>query len=343
MSYTNTPEIKNDRSKSNINRSDDYQNLSQEIVRKNTNVNKRNESYGFANDFGGAGKSSRLQRLNSKYNEEKQKVFIPKSDTTNANIYFPGENVIHDDTREKKPAFFDSRRNVNRSLNMSQSIVKPAIEDSPKFKEIVITEAVQDHTRDGVEQQRYFSRLERSNRKQKAIFDEHYKRFVIPNVQLVNVKREHEQMRIKEMKRRMDQLEIEQYNRENLLKKKYNDFLKVQIAEKERVRDQEKSDKKRTHDYVEYKRMMYQDEVLKSKKDMINLQNSSAEIDRSLKSFNDRYDPIDVDLNYTLGGFDVPKSTIEKLKSKRQNTYLSPNPIVNPMVDFNQKLLYGIS
>ena len=198
---------------------------------------------------------------------------------------------------------------------------------------------MKDHTRDGVEQQRYFSRLERSNRKQKAIFDEHYKRFVIPNVYLLNAKKEHEQMRIKEMKRRMDQLEIEQYNRECLLKKKYNDFLKDQIAAKDRVKEQEKESKKVAHDYIEYKRLMYEDEIAKNRKEIMNLQNSSAEVDKTLKSFNDKYDPINVDLNYTLGGFDIPKSTIERIKSKRQNTYLSPNPIVNPMVDFNQKLL----
>lgn len=47
--------------------------------------------------------------------------------------------------------------------------------DIPKLREVRIKEAFEDHERGAKEQNRYFSRLERSNRKQKAVFVEHFK------------------------------------------------------------------------------------------------------------------------------------------------------------------------
>ena len=47
-------------------------------------------------------------------------------------------------------------------------------ENIPKLREVRIKEAIEDHERGAKEQTRYYNRLEKSNRKQKAVFVEHY-------------------------------------------------------------------------------------------------------------------------------------------------------------------------
>lgn len=108
----------------------------------------------------------------------------------------------------------------NRGLNQSQNFsrAEPTINESPKKSEYRIKEALDDHIRDGKEQNRALYRLEQSNRKQRAIFDTHYSKYIMPSVMIVNAKREQEQVRYREAKHRMDQLEIEHYNKTNALK-----------------------------------------------------------------------------------------------------------------------------
>jgi len=100
------------------------------------------------------------------------------------------------------------------------------VEESPKSREIRIKEALEDNYREGKERSRYFARLEKSNRKQKAIFADHYKNFIIPSAIKINEKLEHDHKRMLEAQKRMHQLEIEQDNNEYTLKKSYGEYLK---------------------------------------------------------------------------------------------------------------------
>jgi len=56
----------------------------------------------------------------------------------------------------------------------------------------------------------------------------------------------------------------------------------------------------------------------------------------SLNTYGNRYEPNEPDKLYTLGGFKVPNVPIQKGPSRKQNLYLPPNPIVNPLSYYNQ-------
>lgn len=240
----------------------------------------------------------------------------------------------------------------NRGLNQSQNIDfrSQMMYDSPKQSEYRIKEATQDHIRDGIEPSRYFSRLEQSNRKQRAIFDKHYLKYIMPTVSLVNAKRDHEQVKFREAKNRMDQLEIEHYNKVNVLKNQYKETLMNQMAEKERIRENDKVEKKVMYDHIEYKRKMYEDEKLNNYIDKKRKQEELRNIleqqsiykymlpakEPSLKTYDARYETNEPDKLYTLGGIKVNNVPLTKGKTRKQNLYLPPNPIVNPMPYFNQ-------
>lgn len=57
--------------------------------------------------------------------------------------------------------------------------------------------------------------------------------------------------------------------------------------------------------------------------------------EHDIKPYVEKYETNDPDPQYTLGGFEVNKGPPPKGKSRRQNSYLPPNPIVNPLNDFN--------
>ena len=209
-------------------------------------------------------RTNRKQRLKQKSAEKQAPKFQRIQPNNNANIFFPGESRNNEETREKPNGLLDisQKKNLNRSHNMSMDY-RTEIDESPKQREIRIKEAFNDHNREGAEQTRYFSRLERSKHKQKAIFDDYYKKYVIPSVMKESAKREKELQRSKEAKQRMDQLEIEQDNNFYTLKKEYNDILRNQIDEKNKLKAQNKEEKKRMHDHMEYKIKMYKDEELR--------------------------------------------------------------------------------
>lgn len=213
-------------------------------------------------------RSTRQQRLKQDQAPSKSRE-LPKLQTSQTpNIYFPGELKVNVETREQKHDFMPNNNGSNRNLNRSQNIIvdyQSHINDSPKFRENRIKEALQDHSREGVEQSRYFSRLEKSNRKQKAVFAEHYKKYIVPNAIMINNKKEQEHQRMLDAKRRMEQLEIEQDNNQYTFKKQYNDYLLNQMAEKQRLKQQAREAKQRLYEHVEYKRKMYEDEVLHNK------------------------------------------------------------------------------
>ena len=93
---------------------------------------------------------------------------------SNANIYYPGEQKLSDENFDQghtTQTLLKNRR-LNRSQNMSY--YSQNLEESPKERGMRIQKAAEDHIRDGSEPSRYLTRLDQSNRKQRAIFDKHY-------------------------------------------------------------------------------------------------------------------------------------------------------------------------
>ena len=207
-------------------------------------------------------KVTRRQRLRLDSNDNNSSNIVNHSNS-NANIYYPGKQKL--EGQSEKDYFIETRQIMNnRRFNKLQNMTyySQNINDSPKQAELRIKEAQEDHYRDNVEPIRYFSRLDQSNRKQRKIFDKHYLKYIMPTVNLVNAKRENEQVRYREAKNRMDQLEIEHYNKSDQLKSQYKEYLMNQMAEKQRQRESEIEQKKVAYDHVEYKRKMYEDEML---------------------------------------------------------------------------------
>ena len=71
--------------------------------------------------------------------------------------------------------------------------------------------------------------------------------------------------RVQEAKSRMEALEIEQDNNQYILKQKYSNYLKNQMAEKVKIKHQARESKLRLYEHMEYKRKLFQDEQLQSK------------------------------------------------------------------------------
>ena len=149
----------------------------------------------------------------------------------------------------------------------------------------------------------------------------------------------------------MEALEIEQDNNQFILKQKYSNYLKNQMAEKIKLQDQARESKLRMYEHMEYKRKMFQDEQLQSKIEKKREQEELSNIlanqtmykqlsptkEPTIKPYVDKYETCEPDKIYTLGGFEYKGSqkTGYQKKTRRQNTYISPNPIVNPMNDYN--------
>lgn len=122
------------------------------------------------------------------------------------------------------------------------------------------------------------------------------------------------------------------------------------MADKEKAKESTKLEKQTMFDHIEYKRKMFQDEKLNGyidkKRKQEELRNALEEQtiykhylpynEPSLKSYDGRYNSNEPDKLYTLGGIKVSNVPIAKGKTRRQNLYLPPNPIVNPMPYFNQ-------
>ena len=230
--------------------------------KRNSTIDVVNRSYDPFLNENPRKKTTRRQRLRLDGNDNNHSGLANHSNS-NANIYYPGEQKLED--QSERDYFTDTRQIMhNRGFNKSQnmSYYSQNINDSPKQAGLRIKEAQEDHYRDGVEPNRYFSRLDQSNRKQRKIFDKHYLKYIMPTVNLVNAKRENEQVRYREAKNRMDQLEIEHYNKSNQLKSQYKEYLMNQMAEKQRLRQTEMDQKKVAYDHIEYKRKMYEDEML---------------------------------------------------------------------------------
>lgn len=56
----------------------------------------------------------------------------------------------------------------------------------------------------------------------------------------------------------------------------------------------------------------------------------------SLKNYDGRYETNEPNKLYTLGGIKVNNVPLMKGKARKQNLYLPPNPIINPMPYYNQ-------
>lgn len=257
-----------------MNHSIDYQtindgnNNNRELAVANLERNSNNSDYDPFERSPKQYRSTRQQRLKQEQKPPQSRE-LPKLQTSQTpNIYFPGELKVNEEIRERKQDLGNFNNAMNKNLNRSQNMIadyQSHINDSPKFRENRIKEALQDHSREGVEQNRYFSRLEKSNRKQKAVFAEHYKKYIVPNAIMINNKKEQEHQRMLDVKRRMEQLEIDQDNNQYTFKKQYNDYLINQMAEKQRLKEQAREAKQRMYEHVEYKRKMYEDEVLQNK------------------------------------------------------------------------------
>lgn len=240
----------------------DYGDIDHTQNNRDINLNTSENAYEPVFETGNRFRTNRKQRLKGIENDNVSKPTIPKQSRNGAKIYFPGEMRIREEIREKPSRYaMPNKMNLNRSQNIHLSN-KSYLEESPKEREMRIKEAVDDHSRETAEQSRYFNRLDRSVHKQKAIFNKHYDKYIIPNVMRVNAKKEQGLQRMREAKRRMDQLEIEQDNNLYTLKKEYNDYLRNQMAEKQRQKEQSKEEKQRLHDHMEYKIKMLKDEQM---------------------------------------------------------------------------------
>jgi len=338
-----------------VNKSVDYGNNQQRFneranTTQNMNVVDRNSSYDPFESIANRKRTTRQQRLKQKDADKTEGM--PQITQSRQTIYYPGEMKLHDDTRE------NDRNKMNKSkdrgLNHSQNHLtnyNSNLEESPQFRENRIQEAYQDHSRENVEQSRYMSRLELSNRRQRAVFADHYKKYIIPTAKMINNKKIIENQRVLEAKNRMEALEIEQDNNQFILKQKYSNYLKNQMAEKIKLQDQARESKLRMYEHMEYKRKMFQDEQLQSKIEKKREQEELSNIlanqtmykqlsptkEPTIKPYVDKYETCEPDKIYTLGGFEYKGSqkTGYQKKTRRQNTYISPNPIVNPMNDYN--------
>lgn len=291
-------------------------------------------------------RTNRQQRLRQSESVDKR-IEMPKpQNQQKASIYFPGEGV--NEAREKDKYAGFQRDQLNKSQNIATDY-RSQIDDSPKMRELRIKEALVDHSREAAEQTRYFSRLEKSNRRQKVLFAEHYNKYIVPSAVMITAKKQQELQRMQEAKKRMEQIEIEQDNNTYTLKKEYNEYLKNQMNEKQRLKEQAKEAKKRMHDHIEYKRKMYEDEVLQNKiekkreqSELMNILNNQTIYkymaparELAIKPYVDKFETNEPDKLFTLGGFEFKEGGLAQKKSRRQNNYIPPNPIVNPINDYN--------
>jgi len=164
-------------------------------------------------------KTTRRQRLRlpeNNANDIKVANKLVSQSLSNSNIYTPNRNRLESNGFSRAN---DSRSLQRKSLNKSALHSNYKLSnDSPKQTELRIQEALDDHIREGKEQNLAILRLAQSNRKQRVIYDEHYNKFIIPSLAMVNAKKQNEHARYREAKNRMDQLEIEHYNKANILK-----------------------------------------------------------------------------------------------------------------------------
>jgi hypothetical protein len=332
------------------NKSVEYLSLDHERRGSSMGINQgHDDSYDPFVTAGNRKQTTRKQRLYQKEDNLPQinTSIQPHRNVSNASIYFPGQINMGQGTREKNHDF-TAFRNQDRSNNKSTTEHNPNTDNNQLFRATRIKEALNDHSRDSVEQSRYFNRLEKSNRRQSALFKDHYNKYIIPSTMKIHEKINRDQDRMVDAQRRMEHMEIEQNNDSYTLKKEYNEVLQNQIAERKRFKDQEIEEKARAHEHNAYKSKMYEDEKLhqriEKKREQQELHNilSNQSMYKFMvptsepvtKPYVDNYETNAIDKMYSIGGFDVKKPH-QNGKSRRQNTYIEPNTITNPMNGYN--------
>jgi hypothetical protein len=270
-------------------------------------------------------RTNRRQRL--RQNESQETTQMPQIPKSKQTIYYPGQSSFMEGVREKKILFDDNSkkrkdRNLNRSQNTKLEYNDNSLYESPQYRSNNIQNAFQDHNRESIEQDRYFTRLEQSNRKQRAIFADHYKKFIIPSAKLINERKMIEHQRMMIAKQRMDQLEIERDHHLNNLKKNlYKSHLADTIRHKIQARKAQE-EKKNAKDHIDYKQWMFETDQLQKKIDKKREQEELSNIltnqsmykrmvpsaEPTIKPYSNRYQINQPNNMYTLGGFSLDKT-----------------------------------
>eukprot|EP00344_Euplotes_crassus_P005681 CAMPEP_0197017568 /NCGR_PEP_ID=MMETSP1380-20130617/79618_1 /TAXON_ID=5936 /ORGANISM="Euplotes crassus, Strain CT5" /LENGTH=178 /DNA_ID=CAMNT_0042444689 /DNA_START=733 /DNA_END=1266 /DNA_ORIENTATION=- len=159
--------------------------------------------------------------------------------------------------------------------------------------------------------------------------------------------------------KRMQQQELERENNEYSLKQEYGDFLKNQIVERDLVKKQQNMDQQCRKEYNRANSLgsggsrigslhaMSKDkweQVVDKKRDqeelrdMLNHQNYYNSVNKTqepdIKPYSEKYQTNSINNLSSLGGLEVEIGESIGL-SRRQNTYIEPNTIINPMNDYN--------
>ena len=195
-----------------------------------------------------------------------------------------------------------------------------------------------DVERQSLEQDRYFSRLNKANSKQQQIFEKYLVEQLVPNKDKEKHLEEIEKMKRMEAKTRLDALDKGSRLNQKALKKEYQKFLSNQMKQREREmeyqsqakRDQlsamknfaameqmkDKEERKlRVEMQTAYRNALQSQEYLKAKQKL----NTEVKLHKATVHGGT------ADSLYTFGGTFVP--------GDNKKGYIPPNPIVNPVSD----------
>lgn len=213
-----------------------------------------------------------------------------------------------------------------------------------------------DVERQSLEQDRYYSRLNKMNSKQLQIFEKYLVDQLVPAKDKEKHLEEIEKKKREEARERLDFLDKGSKDHKTALKREYKKYLNNQMKQREKERDYESQMKKETLAQMKnFAAMEVQKDKLekKSKVEMQNAYRSALQSQEYLKSKQHLNDQTKLhktgyggspDAVYTFGG------TFSNVGSNRiEKGYIPINPIVNPVSDpmynpyFRKDIIHGMN
>lgn len=252
-----------------------------------------------------------------------------------------------------------STSNIEKGRNEVQDSLENHIYNTlsgAPSRDVTSRVAQKDVERQSIEQDRYYSRLNKMNSKQLHIFEKYLVDQLVPAKDKEKHLEELEKKKREEARERFDVLDKGSKNHKTALKREYKKYLNNQMKQREKERDYESQMKKETLAQMKnFAAMEVQKDKLekKSKVDMQNAYRSALQSQEYLKSKQQLHDQTKLhktgyggspDAVYTFGGTfsNVGSSRIEK-------GYIPPNPIVNPVSDpmynpyFRKDIIHGMN
>jgi hypothetical protein len=244
--------------------------------------------------------------------------------------------IILMETVNKFDKILDSQLQKN-----AHEILRSSHQNLPSHKFIDVS-TLQDVQRQSLEQDRYYSRLDKMNSKQQQIFEKYLVDQLVPTKDKEKQLEEIERKKREEARMRLDVLDQGSRLNQKALKKEYQKFLNNQMKQKEREHEMQSQAKKDALSQMKTFALMEQEKDKQEKVHRMHMQTAyrnalqSQEYLKAKQKLN-----TEIKLNcvtthggtadalYTFGGTYVTNG----VGKNKEKGYIPPNPIVNPISD----------